>query len=330
MAGVDASIYQMFKPVDLFGSYQRGVQARQQQEAGDREAQDQKWKSEAQKVYGLGVVQNPDGSTSYNPAAALTGIKSADQNNPYIGKMAYDLGQNMYGRDQDAQKLKDAQEQRVIDNELRRQQIEATRANTADSRATRAEQKVEADVQKLSKEISGAQGSIDALDEVENLLGFKLEEASTPNGKLQVGGKTKDLPGVSIPLLGRVSAYSNDAQNLESAAGKVFNTVLKDRSGAAVSNSEMERLKTEFGQGKYNTEPQLVGALQRYKRAVETELQNRQAGFRPEIVETYADRGGRTLKAKPSDPIAPKSGKVVDGYRFKGGDPGDQNNWEKI
>lgn len=161
----------------------------------------------------------------------------------------------------------------------------------SDERMTRHE---EQDMQKLSKDVAGAQDVIGGLDEVEKELGFTLDEAETSDGTVKVNGKEKDLPGVSLPLVGRVSAYSDKARNLQSAAGRVFNSVLKDRSGAAVSNSELERLKMEFGQGKFNSEPELVGALQRYKRAVANELKNREAAYNPKIVAKYGDQGGRT------------------------------------
>ena len=152
----------------------------------------------------------------------------------------------------------------------------------------------EQDMMKLSKDVTGAQDAVRALDEVEKTLGFKLDDAQVKRGELYVGDKKKDLPGVSVPLIGRVSAYSDAARDLQSAAATVFNTVLKDRSGAAVTSPELERLKVEFGQGKYNSEPELIGALQRYKRGVKQELANREAAYRPDVVAKYAEQGGRT------------------------------------
>lgn len=156
------------------------------------------------------------------------------------------------------------------------------------------ERQVETDMQKLSKDIAGAQGATAALDEVEGILGFKVDDADVSGEDLKVQGKKLDLPGVSVPGIGRVSAYSGKARDLQGAAARVFNVELKDRSGAAVTNPELQRLKTEFGEGKFNNEKEMVGALQRYKRALKQELQNREAAYNKEVVSRYKDQGART------------------------------------
>lgn len=54
---------------------------------------------------------------------------------------------------------------------------------------------------------------------------------------------------------------------------------------------------------------------------------------RPENVDLWMNGGGPEVAAPaapaPAKPAAPKAGTVEDGYRFKGGDPADQKNWEK-
>lgn len=200
------------------------------------------------------------------------------------------------------------QEWKKQDFGLREQELQSRAADRAEARSerryladlTRSEKKdakIDKEVQALSKELSGVQEMTNAIDEVEQNLGFPLAAATTEGGKLKVNGKAADLPGVSVPLVGRVSAYSDKAQRLQSSAAKVFNTVLKDRSGAAVTNTELERLKTEFGEGKFNTEAQMVDALQRYKRALNKEMVNREAGFNPSAVQRYSEQGGRTSKS---------------------------------
>ncbi len=155
--------------------------------------------------------------------------------------------------------------------------------------------KIDKQIVTLSKDIEGAQGSLGAIDKIEETLGFKLEDADTSDG-LKVGGKSKDLPGTSIPGLGRYSFYNKDARQLKDRAASVFNAVLKDRSGAAVTTPELERLKTEFSEGKFNTEPELIKALQLYKRETQRALMNRQAGYVPEAVDEYEKRGGRVFR----------------------------------
>jgi len=198
----------------------------------------------------------------------------------------------------------------IEQNKLNRQEARSDRQFQRDlMRDSKISERDDKDIQKLSKDVAGIQDMTTAINEVEKELGGSLDEFSTEGG-LKKNGKEVDLPGVSLPWIGRVSAYDDKAQRLQSSAAKVFNTVLKDRSGAAVSNTELERLKTEFGQGKYNTEAQMIGALQRYKRGVNIELKNREAGYRPEVVQRYGEQGGTTSKNQPQTPPAGGSVKI--------------------
>lgn len=171
-----------------------------------------------------------------------------------------------------------------------------------ESREREDDKRIEEDVQKLSSDIGNAQDIGNALAAVESKLGFKIDDAVTDDGSLKVKGKEVDLPGVNIPLIGRVSAYDGKARELQSALSKVFNVELKDRSGAAVTTPELERLKTEFAQGKFNTEPEMVRALADYRAAAQNALKNREAAYRPEVVQRYRDRGGFTSESMGSQP----------------------------
>lgn len=177
------------------------------------------------------------------------------------------------------------------DQKLRRDEMNMRRE---DALNLKKDERLEKDVQKLSDKLGNAQELSNALENVNSKLGFNLDEAEVKDGKIIVRGKEQDLPGVSVPGIGRVSVHSDKAQQLESAISKVFNTELKDRSGAAVTNTELERLKSEFGSGKYNTESQMIQAMKDYKRMVNQELKNREAAFRPEVVDQYKQRGGAT------------------------------------
>lgn len=103
-----------------------------------------------------------------------------------------------------------------------------------------------------------------------------------------------NLPGTNVPGVGRVSFYSPEARSLNSQIATVFNAELKDRSGAAVTNSELERLKTEFANGKFDTEEGLLKALKDYKVAATNLLQSTEAKYDPKIIKAYQQRGGFT------------------------------------
>ena len=47
----------------------------------------------------------------------------------------------------------------------------------------------------------------------------------------------------------------------------------------------------------------------------------------PEAFTNLPSRGGPKT---PNAPTTPKVGFIEEGYRFKGGDPSDQKNWEKV
>lgn len=212
-------------------------------------------------------------------------------------------------REERAQERAYQREQDKLNAALRRSEIAANKAN---AQAIAHGNKVEADVQKLGDKLEPLQNAGASIDDLETELGFKLEDYDPAK---------HDLPGVSVPGIGRVSAYSGDARQLQSKVGTIFNTVLKDRSGATVTNTELDRLRSEFGAGKFNTEPELIKALQDYKAAAARAMNNTTARFTKEAVGTYQARGGRTsiggeapaiddnaavewAKANPNDPRA--------------------------
>lgn len=168
-------------------------------------------------------------------------------------------------------------------------------AAKAPGAVTKAPPPIEQTVEKLGKDLQSGQESLAAISAVEGQLGFKLEEFDPKTGT--VGGKPVDLPGISVPVVGRISGYDTEARTLQSRAAKVFNTELKDRSGAAVTDSELERLKTEFAAGKYNTEEELIGALRDYKAAAIRAMKNQEARYSPAALEAYEKQGGATSKA---------------------------------
>jgi hypothetical protein len=160
----------------------------------------------------------------------------------------------------------------------------------------------EKDIQKFGDKVAGFSQAVTTLGDIENKMGFSLDKVDPEalnKGMVKVqapdGKKVKvDLPGVSVPLLGRVSAYSSEAKGLQQDMDKLFNTELKDRSGAAVTTNELERLRKEWGQGKYQTEEDMVRAAVNYKRALHDALKAQEARFRGDVVSGYKGRGGLT------------------------------------
>lgn len=151
--------------------------------------------------------------------------------------------------------------------------------------------KIERDVQKLAEKVGNPQELANSIKALEGSLGFKLDEFDESTGTLK--GKKVNLPGSTVPGLGRVTFYDSNARNLQSKFARIFNVELKDRSGAAVTNPEMDRMKEEFNSGRFNTEQELIAAVKAYKSAANQEFENREAAFRPQVKERYRSRGGQ-------------------------------------
>lgn len=115
-------------------------------------------------------------------------------------------------------------------------------------------------------------------------------------------------------------------------AKRFRNEVYKTESGLAVTAYEQLR--------QYGAVPQpgdsaraLVTKLQTLEKGMKDDLVNEQRVF-PDLLIASQRAGlvpvtGATA-ASVRAPEAVKTGEIVDGYKFKGGDPSDQNNWEKV
>jgi len=155
------------------------------------------------------------------------------------------------------------------------------------------ESKQEDRIEKIRKSVNESKqlSTLTALDSVEDLIGKYVY-------------KGKDIPGVGP--IGRYS-YGKDAKEVESTLASLQNIVLKDRSGAAVTVPELERLKKELSTSYYNTDEDLVKSLVRFREIVNQHLTSQLAGFKPEDVSAYIKSGG--VEIKPSPLLAAKSRK---------------------
>jgi len=163
-------------------------------------------------------------------------------------------------------------------------------------------------IERLQGKLGNSQDAVNTLGEVKTQMGFDPQDYDPATNT--ANGKKVDLPGVSGLGLGRISFYSGKARELENTAQKLFNIQIKDRSGAAVTSNEMERLKDEWSRGKFNDESELIKAMARYERALQEAMRNQEAGFSPEFVSELANRGGVTSKSiKGGNRTAPQHSK---------------------
>jgi hypothetical protein len=182
-------------------------------------------------------------------------------------------------------------------------------------------------VEKLQTKLSPLQDIQNSIGTAESQMGFTLDEYDPETNT--ANGKEVDLPGVSVPLLGRLTAHSNKARDLNTAMSRVFNVELKDRSGAAVTSPELARLKQEFGEGKFNTEAEMLRAMKDYQRAATMAMKNTEAGYTPTAVETYNDRGGMTSRNLPNPFKGAKTEEQIAGG-LKNAPAGDEQNAAKL
>jgi len=144
--------------------------------------------------------------------------------------------------------------------------------------------------------------------------GFKLEQYDPKTET--VNGKSVDLPGVSVPGLGRVTAYSSGARSLESTIANLENQLLKARSGAAVTESEYQRMRSELARARASAEPEMIQSLSRFKNDFVNALQRKEQAF-PKGAAALSERGrkistdyrreaGMANPAQPADDAAAK------------------------
>jgi hypothetical protein len=217
-----------------------------------------------------------------------------------------DLLYNFLTRDDNARHRKDMLEATKANSALVRSQKLADRDEKLQEKR---DAKLDKEVERFGKTIESSQGVMNALKEVENKMGFDLDNYD-PNTKT-VSGKNVDLPGASLPGLGRLTFYDDEAAGLKSKMAAVFNPVLKERSGSAVVDKEMDRLRDEFAQGKFNTEEQMISALKDFKRLELLAIQNRKASFPEEAVARYKEQGGQTFDE--ADPVPTSNRNLVGG-----------------
>lgn len=109
-----------------------------------------------------------------------------------------------------------------------------------------------------------------------------------------------------------------DARLARQDVQKLFNITLKDRSGAAVTNQELERLKAEFGKGAFKTTAQLQDAILKARQLVEAHYRGIAATYGKPALDAFNTNieavGGRPFGpgAPAGAPPAPPAGFVVD------------------
>lgn len=105
-----------------------------------------------------------------------------------------------------------------------------------------------------------------------------------------------DIPGYG-PVSGNLPQFmlTREGQMLRQKIAQLQNLTLKDRSGAAVTNQELQRLLNEIGTGVFSTDDQLRSGLANVRRNLDAVKRNVVAGVDEATLREYQARGGLPL-----------------------------------
>lgn len=136
-----------------------------------------------------------------------------------------------------------------------------------------------------------------------------------------------------VPDVAKNKLHSKEYQQFDQAKRDFVNAQLRRESGAAISPSEFDSANKQYFPVPGDS-PEVI-AQKRANRRVAVEAMGREGGqaYRPKAV---FREDGAVASTNPNiapaqspggAPPPPKPGQLVDGYRFKGGNPADPNSW---
>jgi hypothetical protein len=180
-----------------------------------------------------------------------------------------------------------------LDIQRQGQQIQAAKVEQAkDSAASRSVQQLQAALEKAN------------LPEADAVLtGVEKALESSPKLAEYLSGPKSLIPDMAVP---------DDIKAGRQAFQKLFNITLKNRSGAAVTIPEFERLKAEFGTGAFKTPQQLQAALTQAREILSKHYASVASGFGKPVLDAYNENirqfGGRVaLNGSTATPAAPSA-----------------------
>lgn len=145
--------------------------------------------------------------------------------------------------------------------------------------------------------------------------------SAVENANRQLAPFTKegaDVPGFG-PMAGMLPdfAVSQEGKDLRQAYASVRNSILKARSGGAVTDGEADRLLQELGEGTGMPDAQVITGMANVTGFLRDRIANIQAGYTPEAVQTYQDRGGTVRLERLGTPKAGPAGFIPVEQRVK-------------
>lgn len=183
--------------------------------------------------------------------------------------------------------------------QLQQQGLDLQRAKLDEGKTKELEKKVQGLGTALEKANLPEADSV--LSAVETKLSQKPELAE------YISGPKSILPDMTVP---------DDAKSLRQSFQKLFNITLKDRSGAAVTNQELQRLQKEFATGAFKDAKQLQDAVSQARGIIDNHYRSVASSFGPDALKAYNENlgklGGRSVVTPPPNGGAKPTGSVLD------------------
>lgn len=163
-------------------------------------------------------------------------------------------------------------------------------------------------------QVSRENKATEALDKKVNALSTQLDKTNIPQFESLLSDieadisrfAKGDIPGYG-PVAGNLPQFmlTREGQMLRQKIAQLQNLTLKDRSGAAVTNQELQRLLNEIGTGVFSTDDQLRSGLANVRRNLDAVKRNVVAGVDENTLREYQARGGLPLvRGEPQKPAA--------------------------
>ena len=158
------------------------------------------------------------------------------------------------------------------------------------------------DIKDFGEKMEPKQKMLDANDRFQRATGHKLEDLRVVGGDiLTPDGKKLDLPGINVPGIGRIATGPGIdgpmARELKAAATDMLSIKIYDSSGKAITPIEQTRLADGMRMGSFDTEADLLRAMQDLRVVINKNMGNIEARYSPDVVSTYSERGGTTSKS---------------------------------
>jgi hypothetical protein len=150
--------------------------------------------------------------------------------------------------------------------------------------------KEKSNIQELSKEM--VKDSRPAFDSSLALIEKQFSKYYNPTT-----GEVSNVPGIGIG--GSLNIVSDEAKDNQGTKQQFQDILFKYRAGSTQTAQEIANLQKEIGQGFLKTEKDFLVAMAKFRDIIERDKSAVYAGYKPEEVKTYIERGGISPKKSP-------------------------------